>query len=244
MDVLVLSPVWRFREERNALAMHNLYTNPEVAPAPPLFNDAAIDRSRSRGATWFLEHSRADVALWIDSDITFRDEDALAICRQAMEYGIVAGIYPTRSRTQAVLASRMLRGKRYDFNRDQTPQEILWAAGGFTAVHRRVYAALAENDPDCQTVLHPEDDVLRMRAFYLPMAGRDEDDTPIYLSEDWAFSERARALGVPSYANCGIRLGHAGAYTFCLEDLWAHPPQPQPMAFTRTPAGNQIERSP
>lgn len=243
MDVVVLSPVWRFREEVNALALHNLFTDPTFTPAPPLFNDAAIDRSRSRGATWFLERTGADVALWIDSDVDFRDADALAICRQALDLGVVCGVYPTRSRKQAIPASRLLRGVRYDFRDDPTPREILWAAGGFTAVHRRVYERLAEVDPDCQTVLHPADDVLRMRAFYLPMAAEDEDGRPIYLSEDWAFAERARRAGFPSYANLAVRLCHAGSYLYRLEDLWSHPPAPQPMALTRRADGNLIERN-
>lgn len=244
MDVLVLAPVWRAREEANVLALHNLFTHPELTMSPPLFNDADIGRARSRGATYFFEQTTADVALWIDSDIDFKDDDALTICRQAEEYGIVAGIYPTRSASQAIPASRLLRGHPYAFGDDPTPQPIQWAAGGFVAVAREVYGALIAEDADCQRVLHADDKTLRMRPFYLPMIGENDDGSPIYLSEDWAFSERARLAGYPSYANCAVELVHCGAYRFSLANLFTHPKITRPIRFTRRSDGNLVERTP
>lgn len=243
MEVCVLAPVWRAREEANVLALYNLFTHPEFTMSPPLFNDADIGRARSRGATWFYEQSTADVALWIDSDIDFKDEDALTICRQAREYGIVAGIYPTRSASQAIPASRMLVGRTYTFGDDPTPQPIQYAAGGFVAVAREVYGALIVEDAECQQVLHANDKTLRMRPFYLPMIGQNDDGSLIYLSEDWAFSERARRVGYPSYANCAVDLAHAGAYRFTLRNLFTAPQIPRPIRFTRHPDGNLVERT-
>jgi hypothetical protein len=244
MDVLVLAPVWRAREESNVLALHNLFTHPEFTMSPPLFNDAAIDRARSRGATYFLERTTADVALWIDSDIDFRDEDALTICQQAMDErtSIVTGVYPTRSASEAIPASRMLLDRPYEFGSDPTPQPILWAAGGFVAVHRRVYERLAKEDSE-MVVVHPDDPVLRMRPFYLPMIGRNDDGSPIYLSEDWAFSERARRVGYPSYANCAVDLVHCGTYRYSLKNLFTAPKVARPIRFTRRTDGNLVERS-
>lgn len=242
MDVCVLAPVWRAREESNVLALHNLFTHPEFTMSPPLFNDADIGRARSRGATWFLEKSRADVALWIDSDIDFKDGDALTICRQAEEYGIVAGIYPTRSASAAMPASRMLLGESYEFGTDPTPRPIKWAAGGFVAVAREVYGALVTEDAE-MIVLHADDDVLRMRPFYLPMVGKNDDGSPIYLSEDWAFAERARRVGHPSYANLAVELAHCGAYRFGLHNLFSQPKVARPIRYTRRTDGNLVERT-
>jgi hypothetical protein len=244
VEVCVLAPVWRAREEANVLALHNLFTHPEFTMSPPLFNDAAIDRARSRGATYFLEQTTADVALWCDSDVDFKDEDALTICRQAMDpkTSIVAGIYPTRSASAAIPASRMLRDYPYTFSDDPTPQPILWAAGGFVAVHRRVYERIAKELPD-MGVLHPDDRVLRMRPFYLPMAGKDEDGNPIYLSEDWAMCERARRVGYPSYANCAVDLVHIGTYRYSIRNLFSQPAIARPIRFTRRSDGNLVERT-
>lgn len=245
MDVLVLAPVWRAREEANHLAIINLLTRYEFTMSPPLFNDAAIDRARSRGATYFLERTQADVALWIDSDIDFKDHDALLVCEQAMDprTSIVAGIYPTRSASQAMPASRLLLDEPYEFADDPTPRPIRWAAGGFVAVHRRVYERLAKEDPE-MLVLHPGDETLRMRPFYLPMVAKNDDGTPIYLSEDWAFSERARRVGYPSYANLAVDVVHCGAYRYSLRNLFTQPQITRPIRFTRQREGNLVERTP
>lgn len=243
MEALVLAPVWRAREEANVLALHNLYTHREFTPAPPLFNDADIARARSRGATYFLERTNADVAFWVDSDIDFRDEDALAICRQAMDArtSIVAGIYPTRSASQAIPASRLLLDHPYEFGTDPTPQPIKWAAGGFVAVHRRVYERLAKEDP-AMGVLHEGDETLRMRPFYAPMALENDDGTPVWGAEDWSFSERARRVGYPAYANLAVDLAHIGTYRYSLRNLFTAPQIARPIRFTRRRDGNLVER--
>lgn len=241
MDVCVLAPVWRAREEANVLALHNLFTHPEFTMSPPLFNDADIGRARSRGATYFFEQTTADVALWIDSDIDFKDDDALTICQQAEEYGIVAGIYPTRSASQAIPASRMLLGEAYEFGDDPTPRPIRWASGGFVAVAREVYGALICEDPE-MVVLHADDPTLRMRPFYLPMVGKNDDGSLIYLSEDWAFSERARRVGFPSYANLAVDLVHCGMYRYSLKNLFTAPQIARPLRYTRKREGNLVER--
>jgi hypothetical protein len=243
MEILVCSPVWRAREEANVLAMHNLFTHPEFTPSPPLFNDADIARARSRGATYFLERTAADVCLWIDSDIDFRDSDAVQICQQAMDprTSIVAGVYPTRSASGAVPSSRLLTDRPYTFGGDPTPQPIQWAAGGFVAVHRRVYERLAA-DPHME-VLHEGDELYRMRPFYAQMVAENDEGDPIYLSEDWAFSERALRAGFPSYANCAVDLVHVGTYRYSLANLFTAPKIARPIRFTRQRDGNLVERS-
>jgi hypothetical protein len=238
MKVLLVSPAWRSYEGANVLALMNMLTHPEFTWHPVL-NDAAIDRARSRAATYFLEQTDDDVLLSIDSDIDARDEDALTICRQAMEYDVVSGMYVTRSRFEGIPASRLLLDERIEFARDHTPREIRWAAGGFVAIHRRVFERLAQ-EPD-MPVLHPSDPTFRMRPFYLPMVGENEQGEPMYISEDWAVCERARRVGFKVYVNPAIRLAHIGACRYTLDDLYGKAPEVKPMAITRTSAGYQVE---
>ncbi len=242
MEILVCSPIWRSREEANVLALHNLFTHPECTPSPPLFNDADIARARSRGATYFLERTTADVCLWIDSDLDFRDRDAMQLCEQAMDpkTSVMTGIYPTRRASQAVPASRLLLDRPYTFGTDPTPQPIQWAAGGFTAVHRRVYERLAREDPEMR-VLHEGDETFRMRPFYAQMTAKNDDGSLIYLSEDWALSERARRVGFPSYANCAVELAHIGVYRYTLANLATAQTAQRPIRFTRRQDGNLVE---
>ena len=100
------------------------------------------------------------------------------------------------------------------------------------AVAREVYGALIHEDAE-MIALHPDDSTLRMRPFYLPMVGENDDGSPIYLSEDWAFSERARRVGYPSYANCAVELVHCGAYRYSLANLFSQPKVARPIRFTR-----------
>lgn len=244
MEVCVLSPVWRSREEANHLALLRLFSNPGFEPSPPLFNDADIVRARSRGATYFLERTDADVALWIDSDIDFRDADAVALCQQAMDprTSVMAGIYPIRRASEAVPASRLLLDHPYEFGTDPTPQPIRWAAGGFTAVHRRVYERMAKEDP-AMVLLHPDEPTLRMRPFYAQQALQNDDGSLIWGAEDWSFSERAQRLGFPPYANCAVELVHVGVYRYSLANLFTQPKVTRPIRFTRRRDGNLVERT-
>lgn len=243
MKVLVCAPVWRAREEANRMALHNLHADARFEMSPPLFNDADIARARSRGATYFLDRTDADVLFWCDSDIDFRDDDAVMLCEQAMDArtSVMAGIYPIRRASQAFPASRMLLDQPYVFGEDPTPQPIKWAAGGFTAVHRRVYARLAKEDPE-MAMLHEGDETLRMRPFYQQMPLINDDGSRVWGAEDWSFAERARKAGYPSYANCAIDLAHIGIYRYTLANLFTQPKIRRPIRFTRTAEGNLVER--
>lgn len=126
---------------------------------------------------------------------------------------------------------------------EATPQPVRWIATGCVAVHRRVFEAMAKD----MRLLHERDADKGMAFynFYQPIEYADEveiagPDGPqkvidhILLSEDFAFSERAKAYGFTSYVNPAIRLGHIGAYVYRLEDL-AEQPQllPQPITIER-----------
>lgn len=234
MQVLVASIAWRQFEAANVISIFNLMTHPECTWYP-VVGDALVERARSRAATHFLEKTKADVLLSIDSDIEFLDDDAMKICEQAMEYSVVSGVYVTRSKKKAVPACRLEVGRRYEFAGDHTPVPVQWSATGFSAVHRRVFEALAD-DPE-MTVLHPNDEAFRMRPFYLPFASTDDNGEPIFLSEDWAFAERTKRAGFTNYVNPAVRLAHWGSHSFTLEDMYTPIPKVGPMAVTRTGNG-------
>lgn len=206
----------------------------------PRTGDALVDRGRSILASAFLR-SDCEVQLCVDSDILFRPEDAYQICEQAREYGIVAGVYITRSTSQPVPATQPLRDVPLRFGPDPTPQEVLWVGGGFVAIAKRVFGAIREHDelPLCHA-----SKPWAFWPFHTPMAIPDPDDPDadwIYLSEDWAMAARARAAGYPSYINGHVRLEHLGLKRYALEDMVAdHMPAAvteMPMTVTRTSQG-------
>lgn len=199
----------------------------------PRGNDALIERSRSYIATYFLEQTDLDVLFTCDSDVLFDAGDVQTICQQAHDLkAIVGGAYVTRSRERCVPTSYFLPGQPMVFDGTQTPQPVKWVATGFMAVDRSVVAKIAAR-PD-MPLCHPKHRGLRLRPMYLPMVVPDDEGDPIFLSEDWAFCERAREEGVTSYINPGVRLLHQGDYAFRLEDMFDHPAATQPLIVTRS----------
>lgn len=161
--------------------------------------DALITRVRSQiMSKWYRDHL-SDVCLMVDDDIVFRPEDAERVVELARATrSIACGAYSVRDGGH--LACRALTpGQELQFGPDLEPIEIKWAATGFLAVHRDVFAAIASTMPyalDGTGQWWPVFDTAFMRGEELledPTAAAGEEVQP--LSEDYAFSERARQLG-------------------------------------------------
>lgn len=194
--------------------------------------DALVSRSRSIAASAFLR-SDADVMISIDADIEFNPIDAISLCQKALEYDIIGGLYMTRNlNTQPAL---MLPDHEVVFDSNASPVEVQYVSTGFLATTRRPFEALRETLPLChqtwgETAFWP---------FYMPFVKEWPDDGFIYLSEDWAFVERARDVGFPCYLDPSIRLTHWGDHGYTLEDL-VRPSKPSvaPLSLTRHSDGS------
>jgi len=197
--------------------------------------DALISRSRSIVASSFLR-SDCDVLLTIDSDIWFRAEDAIHLCEKALELGVVAALYMTRNlSTQPAL---MLPDEPVVFAADSEPVKAQFLSTGFMAVRKDVFAALKEDLPLCHQGWNDRGQDTSFWPFYMPYTIPWEGDGHMYLSEDWAFCQRAKDRGFTLWLDPSIRLGHSGTVMFTLEDLIRDPrPQAQPMKLVRDPQG-------
>ena len=184
--------------------------------------DADIARARSQIATDFLELSDCDALLFIDDDIIFNPEDAVKLadfCEKTEE--IVCGAYVTKS-DPPQLACRLYDNQRVLFHAAEKPVEILYAAGGFTMIHRKVFENMKRKLFLCfagsksQKAFYP---------FFIPMAKRVSSIINLfkkeweYLSEDFAFCDRARQDGNKIWLDPSVRLEHVGPYRYSLEDL-------------------------
>ena len=196
----------------------------------PTWNDALLCRARSKAATHFLMETGADVHVSIDSDIVFDPASVLQIATQAHEYGIVAGLYVTRAGGKLCRPTSIFETDvPIEFGTDPTPVPIKWAATGFIATARRVFERLAQDLPLCHRA-----EAWKFYPFYQPFwieSDRDPEDT-LYLSEDYAFCERARRAGFQTYLNPAVRLLHLGQYPFRLEDLGQPERPPAPVLMT------------
>ena len=234
MKVVIGSSIWRTVEARHISSLVPLLREPGFAYAPQV-GDALIERARSINATWFMNHTDADVHLSIDSDITdFRIEDVRKVCEQAMTHDIVCGLYVTRAGNQKPFPTSMIEEGR-DVTMGTFKDELIplqWGATGFMATHRRVFEKLSEGLP----LLHKSNGDRAFYPFYQTMIV-DWRGEQILLSEDYAFCQRAKDAGFGVWFNPGVRLGHIGQYPYRLEDMAADFIEPQPLVLRRTGPG-------
>lgn len=157
-------------------------------PVAMVYGDALIDRARAKAASTWYRTAAEDVFLMIDDDIVFRAEDAERVVELAREKrSIACAAYPVGDGSH--LASRGFPGQLLEFGPDKEPVEIRWPATGFMAVHRDVIEALSQTMPVCYPG-QPDAFWPMFQPFALG---------PDYLSEDYAFGQRARDLGFPTW---------------------------------------------
>lgn len=176
---------------------------------------AAIDQGRSQMATDALAQGFEET-MWIDSDIGF-EPDAVERLRSLVE-PIVSGVYAQKGRR--TLACHVLPGTReLVFGEGGGLVEVLYAAGGFLLVRRRVYMDILRRfDPP----LCNEPFGRPLIPFFRPMV-RPWGDGAWYLAEDFAFCEAARQCGHRILADTSVRLWHLGQYAYGWEDAGTTP---------------------
>ncbi len=195
-------------------------------------DDALICRSRSRVASSFLEDLRreaGEVLLMVDHDIQWEPGDLAYIARRALEQNaIVAGIYPKRVFGDGSASRFDAVGTFKIGSDDLIPSQ--YVGSGFVAVPRIILGVVAETLP---RIAFPQ--TRDYWPFYLPLVVPIEGGQEM-LSEDWAFCERANALGFKCYSACRPRLTHEGHYTFRLVDAKAKPPPAMDLTITLSSA--------
>ena len=230
--VYVGSAVWRSVDPLHLKSLLQLLVDPHYGYFPQV-GDALIERARGMSASYFLRKTDAEVHLSLDSDIIeFKKEAIDQMCEQTRKYDIVGGVYICRSVARTFPATFFEEGVKVTFAHDPTPVPVKWVATGCLAVHRRVFEKMAETMP----LLHGKDGDRAFWPFYQTMIydTGPEDMGKILLSEDYAFSQRAKDLGFTSYINPAIRLGHLGQYAHRLEDMAQDILQPQALTVERS----------
>lgn len=176
--------------------------------------DALVSRVRSMSVSEWYQQDAGDVFLMIDDDILFAPEDAEKVIALARETrSIASAAYPVRGATH--FASR-IPFKELKFGTEaKEPVKITWAGTGFIAVHRDVIEALVKTVPLC---------IMSSEAWFWPMFQpfvwyNEENKYSEYLSEDWAFCERAKQLGFDVWLDPSIILTHVGTKQYTVHDM-------------------------
>jgi FkbM family methyltransferase len=177
--------------------------------------DALIQRVRSRVVTQWYRNTNEDVFLMIDDDIVFPAEGAESVVALAREKrSIAVGAYPVRDGGH--LACRGFPGQEIIFGDSRPPVEIQWPATGFMAVHRDVLDAMTRDLPLCGR--NAENPLHALYPFFDTFWIETENDTE-YLSEDYAFGERARRLGFKVWLDPSVILYHLGGYPYNVHNM-------------------------
>jgi len=178
--------------------------------------DALIDRSRSRMATDFMK-SDAEAIIFLDDDILYDPLDIRKICKlvQLKDLDIVGGAYVTKEEEAPVFAVRSLHDREdFDFGKNGEVREFRYVSSGCMAIHRRVFSSLVATET--VHLCHPNG--LQFYPFFCPME-KNLNGTWIYLSEDWAFCERARSLGFKVWCDTTSKIGHIGDKIYDWDDF-------------------------
>jgi hypothetical protein len=206
---------------------------------------SAVDQGRNQMASDAL-HSGVAETMWIDPDIGFEADDVERLRGHGLP--LVAGIYPQPGSRS--LACHLLPGtKKLTFGQQGGLVEIDHAAAGFLHVRREVYETIRERLalPLCNARFGrgvwpffmpiavesggreqasggrepSEVGGVRSRISQGADAPRSPTVAPRYLTEDYAFSHRARLAGFQIMADTTVRLWRTGSYRFGWEDAGA-----------------------
>jgi len=181
-------------------------------------SDSHAGRAMNKTACSFLD-SGCDIWVNIDADILFTKKDIDHLLEGNLP--LVYGVYPKKNDAcEPCLGTFDVRPEP-----DETGRAVVRRAGrGFMAVRRELLERMKEENGGPALAYHNHgkteweffpSGVVTGEMSAMPEGQRE------FLSEDWAFCERARALGVPTILDTRIVLGHEGSkvYRFKETDL-------------------------
>jgi hypothetical protein len=195
-----------------------------------LGNDALITRGRSAIVAKFLDNPDTTHLLFVDADIAFSVEQIKRML--AFDKDFVAGLYPAKIIDWAQLAQRFGHstekldeaGLAYvgalcegtSAKREQDFANATYAGTGFQLIKRSVFEKMIK--------AYPETKYKALHAFPRPSQPSDhlyalfdcmiDPESGVYLSEDYAFCRRWRAIGGEIWLDLNSQLNHSGSYTY------------------------------
>ena len=191
--------------------------------------DALITRSRSVLVARFLDQPDMTHLLFVDADIVFEPEQVMRMLRFDRDF--VAALYPIKSVDWAAVPRRVVAGEALasaGLTYVGTPLEASearvedgfakarYAGTGLQLIKREVLARLVAAHPELRFrsvhtlagAVPPSDNLY---ALFDPLI---DADTGEYLSEDYAFCRRWRALGGDIWLDLRSKVTHVGADQF------------------------------
>jgi hypothetical protein len=198
---------------------------------------SAIDQGRNQMASDAFFDGFAE-AMWVDTDIGFEPEAVERL--RSHRLPIVAGLYPQPG-ARSLACELLPETKEIVFGADGGLMEVKYAAVGFMLVRREAYETIRDKLklPLCNTrfgrgawpffqpfwVEQEEGVGSRESGVGRQETGDRGQGTARhrYLTDDFAFCERARQAGLKIMADTSVRLWRLGPYGFGWEDAGVEP---------------------
>ena len=195
-----------------------------------LGHDALITRCRATLLGSFMD-SAASHMLFVDSDIVFTPAQVVRMLRAGKDF--VAGMYPIKSLNWGHAARhRHLHGESDDaacllyVGRPCDPAERETEDGLVTAIYAGTgFMMVTRAAVERMIAAYPETAYRAIHAWPLPTGPERErhalfdtmilPETGEYLSEDYAFCHRWRAIGGRVWLDTRSRLTHIGSFEYC-----------------------------
>jgi hypothetical protein len=199
-----------------------------------LFNESLIQRARTYLADEFVSRSDCTHMLFIDADIAFNPQDVIAML--ALDKEIIGGPYPKKSiewgqLNKAIRKNPNLPVEEYSkltgamvFNpvggtqkfSVTEPLEVMDLGTGFMMIRREVFLQFQEAYPEYmykpdhvgQAHFGGEREICAFFNVYIDPESRR------MLSEDYAFTQMCRKIGVKVWLCPWMKLTHIGTYMF------------------------------
>lgn len=166
-------------------------------------NDSLVQRARNVMVRKFLD-TGYEYLMFIDSDIEFEPDDVAKVWN--LDARVKGGIYPMKHPEKDWYAA-WSKGKLVTKLPDE-PMPCDYLGTGFLMMHRSVFEDMKARWPERG---HAEGEYEDCFAWFHP---RVDEDQGIYLSEDYAFCEDVREMGVEILADPTVKLLHHGSYAY------------------------------
>lgn len=195
-------------------------------------HDSLITRSRNKIVSVFLDQPHATHLFFIDADISFKPESVKRMLD--LNEDVVAGMYPIKNidwqrfkgHVKPETTEAELREQGLNFVGTPLPQGVReerngfvtgsYAGTGFMMIKRRVIERMIAAHPETKyEIAHTFPRVTKQSPNqYALFDCMIDPKSKIYLSEDFAFCERWRALGGKIWLDTQTRLTHTGVYNY------------------------------
>lgn len=193
-----------------------------------IYTESLITRARNRLAYVFLEKTDCTHLLFLDSDIVFDSTDIIAMLGMGLD--VVAAPYAKKSfqweniREAAVKGASAadlptlggdvncnFLGDKFDIFQ---PIEVSQVATGVMLIRRDVLVSMREKMPQIRLSAYPSEQELGIKESWAFFDTGIEPETGYYLSEDYEFCRRWKALGGKVWLCPWMKTDHIGTQFF------------------------------